>query len=186
MLLGRPTDANWTILPADWLSSIKNHGSWQFEFVDGSTHPYPSLHGIQKFYIPVNIPYQHWLVACVDMSSWTMTLYNSLPSFCELETQELLAFLDSNFPIWVAAAKYDMGPKFRQPPFNRIYPENVPVQSGDLGDCGVWTCIFLDRLTKGQDIFVNDKKTSVAMEFRWDFAKILYENKTSEEIHQTK
>lgn len=36
------------------------------------------------------------------------------------------------------------------------YEENVPIQSGYYGDCGIWVCVFLYRLTHNLPLMVDD------------------------------
>ncbi|KAK1431903.1 hypothetical protein QVD17_08690 [Tagetes erecta] len=71
---------------------------------------------------------------------------------------------------------------YRPPPFVRVVPTFVPQQSGLLGDCGVWVCIFLDRRIKGEPIFQEQEDTAIsAMNFRLKLARLILETKFKEE-----
>ncbi|KAL8245990.1 hypothetical protein R6Q59_007206 [Mikania micrantha] len=94
--------------------------------------PFPSIENVDIFYIPVNVTNQHWCLAVIDFPKWTMTVYD------RDARDQILGFLDTMFPTWLAYNNYDMGLVFSHPPFIRERPNAVPHQKGLLGDCGVW------------------------------------------------
>lgn len=51
-------------------------------------------------------------------------------------------------------AKKNIEPKSYSITFG--YEENVPVQGGYYGDCGIWLCIFFYRLTHNLPLMVDD------------------------------
>ncbi|KAL8242922.1 hypothetical protein R6Q59_013224 [Mikania micrantha] len=182
LMLDRPQDAVWTILPSYFLSSMLLSKTWLESLGSGETWPFPSIVNIDMFYIPFNLSNQHWCFACIDIPRWTMTVYDIVPDVCSTSRNEMLNYLDNMFPQWLLYNDYDMGSTYRPPPFERVYPINVPRQIGTIGDCGVWFCILLQRLTNGKQLYMPDEDTTkTAIDFRWSFAKLMYENKIREE-----
>ncbi|KAD3068030.1 hypothetical protein E3N88_35910 [Mikania micrantha] len=142
LLLERDPEADWTILPSFFLSSVKMFRTWFHDLASGQMWPFPAIEHVDIFYVPVNMDNQHWCLAVIDIPKWSMTVYDSYPEICSAERSDMLNFLDYMFTTWLAYNNYDMGPTFRYPPFERSYPISVPHQSGSVGDCGVWVCIF--------------------------------------------
>ena len=90
--------------------------------------------------------------------------------------------LDYYFPQWLLANGSEVYSSYRPPPFIRIVPPFVPQQSGHLGDCGVWLCIFLERRTKGENVFNPDEDTAIsAMEFSLKLARLILETRFRED-----
>ncbi|PWA69048.1 phospholipase-like protein [Artemisia annua] len=59
------------------------------------------------------------------------------------------------------------------------YEENVPIQSGYYGDCGIWVCVFLYRLTHHLPLMVDDP-AAFALAYReqlismfWKYKKVI-------------
>ncbi|KAK1431656.1 hypothetical protein QVD17_08177 [Tagetes erecta] len=83
---------------------------------------------------------------------------------------------------WLLANGSEAYNSYRPPPFVRVVPTFVPQQSGFLGDCGVWVCLFLDRRIKGEPIFQEQEDTAIsAMNFRLKLARLILETKFKEE-----
>ncbi|KAL8245525.1 hypothetical protein R6Q59_011783 [Mikania micrantha] len=98
----------------------------------------------------------------------------------------MLLYIDNMFPEWLLFSGHDLGGVFRPPPFERIIPEKVPHQTGTVGDCGVWVCIFLQRLLSGEPIYQENEDTSkTAAEFRWHFSKLCMKIKLELKVYDT-
>ncbi|KAK1441268.1 hypothetical protein QVD17_07112 [Tagetes erecta] len=83
---------------------------------------------------------------------------------------------------WLLANGSEAYNSYRQPPFVRVVPTFVPQQSGLLGDCGVWVCIFLDRRIEGEPFFQEQEDTAIsAMNFRLQLERLILETKFKEE-----
>ena len=74
-------------------------------------------------------------------------------------------------------AKKNIDPKGYSITFR--YEENVPIQSGYYGDCGIWVCVFLYRLTHNLPLMVDDP-AAFALAYReqliahyWKYKKVI-------------
>ncbi|KAK9050363.1 hypothetical protein SSX86_030668 [Deinandra increscens subsp. villosa] len=172
LLERKPDDERWTILAPDLLDNVISNGSWNHI---SAKPPYPNINDADLFYLPVNIPGQHWFLVCIDIINWSMFIYDSLPGVYLDESNMRLTKLDNYFPQWLIKNKYRLLTTYRDPPFQRVM---VPAtrQSVRLGDCGVWVCINLERLTVGVDLIQEEDAGQAAMEWRENFAKHCYEN----------
>lgn len=54
--------------------------------------------------------------------------------------------------------------------------EKVPKQGGIFGDCGVWVCIFLYRLSHGLSLDVDDP-VDVALAYREKMVRFYYKHR---------
>ncbi|KAD5318257.1 hypothetical protein E3N88_18203 [Mikania micrantha] len=184
LLLERDPEADWTILPSFFLSSVKMFRTWFHDLASGQMWPFPAIEHVDIFYVSVNVDNQHWCFAVIDIPKWSMTVYDSYQEICSTARTDMLNFLDYMFTTWLAYNNYDMGPTFRYPPFDRSYPISVPHQSGSVGDCGVWVCIFLQRLISNEELYISNEDTAKAVrEFRWNFCKLMYGKKFR--VHST-
>ncbi|KAJ0502106.1 putative papain-like cysteine peptidase superfamily [Helianthus annuus] len=60
---------------------------------------------------------------------------------------EVVCFINFVFDYWLRMhGYYNNKPLPLKCTFQIVYADDVPQQSGPLGDCGVWVCIFLNRL----------------------------------------
>ncbi|KAK9073469.1 hypothetical protein SSX86_007793 [Deinandra increscens subsp. villosa] len=172
LLERKPDDERWTILAPDLLDNVISNGSWNHK---SAKPPYPNINDADLFYLPINIPGQHWFLVCIDIINWSKFIYDSLPGVYLDESNMRLTKLDNYFPQWLIKNKYRLLTTYRDPPFQRVM---VPAtrQSVRLGDCGVWVCINLERLTVGVDLIQEEDAGQAAMEWRENFAKHCYEN----------
>ncbi|MFS8003035.1 putative Ulp1 protease family catalytic domain, papain-like cysteine peptidase superfamily [Helianthus anomalus] len=70
---------------------------------------------------------------------------------------------------------YDNKPLPLKFPFQIVYVDDVPQQSGPLGDCGVWVCIFLDRLINKKPLNDGEDTSITATRMRCDtFLQLIY------------
>ncbi|KAJ0572386.1 putative Ulp1 protease family catalytic domain, papain-like cysteine peptidase superfamily [Helianthus annuus] len=58
--------------------------------------------------------------------------------------------------------------------FRIVYADDVPQQSGPLGDCGVWVCIFLDRLINKKPLNNGEDTSITATRMRRHLAILFY------------
>ena len=54
--------------------------------------------------------------------------------------------------------------------------DKVPKQAGIFGDCGVWVCIFLYRLSHGKVLHVDDP-VDVALAYREQMVRFYYSHR---------
>ena len=55
---------------------------------------------------------------------------------------------------------------------------NIPSQEGLFGDCGIWVCIFLYRLSNGKRLAVDDP-VQAALAYREHMAKLFFKHRVS-------
>ena len=72
-------------------------------------------------------------------------------------------------------AKKNIDPKTYSITFH--YEENVPMQVGYYGDCGVWVCIFLYRLTHNLPIPQTDDPCDFALAYREHMISFYWKHK---------
>ena len=54
--------------------------------------------------------------------------------------------------------------------------KNVPAQGGLFGDCGIWACIFLYRLSHGKSLDV-DNPVQAALAYREQMSRLFYQHR---------
>ena len=62
-------------------------------------------------------------------------------------------------------------------PFQVTFAHNVLQQTGPLGDCGVWVCIFLEKLINGKRINDGEDPNVTASNMRRHLAMLFYDSK---------
>ena len=56
------------------------------------------------------------------------------------------------------------------------HANKIPSQGGIFGDCGIWACIFLYRLTHGKSLDVDDP-VQVALAYREHMSNFFYQHR---------
>ncbi|MFS7987271.1 putative Ulp1 protease family catalytic domain, papain-like cysteine peptidase superfamily [Helianthus anomalus] len=81
---------------------------------------------------------------------------------------EVICHINFSFDIWlrINGCYADDEPLKMSWPFKVLYPNPVPQQSGKLGDCGVWVCIFMERLINKQPIYQQEDTATIAYQMR--------------------
>ncbi|GKB02442.1 phospholipase-like protein [Tanacetum coccineum] len=113
-----------------------------------------------KVYIPVNEPQKHWCLAELQISTGVVTFYDTLgwvkgnrrPWWRNMKRnlpQQLTSYLNEH---GVLASK---GISVERYEIKYAFP-NVVRQADESGDCGVWVCIFLYRLSRKQPLTFKD------------------------------
>ncbi|GJU08127.1 phospholipase-like protein [Tanacetum coccineum] len=134
-------------------------GSMHGYFYNGVTYPVP-WRNVEKVYFPVNEPERHWCLAELQISTGVVTFYDTLgwvkgnrrPWWRNMKRnlpQQLTSYLNEH---GVLASK---GISVEQYEIKYAFP-NVVRQADDSGDCGVWVCIFLYRLSRKQPLAFKD------------------------------
>ncbi|GKB72755.1 ulp1 protease family, C-terminal catalytic domain-containing protein [Tanacetum coccineum] len=127
---------------------------------------------VKKVYFLVNESDSHWVLGELDITSGVITFYDSLggaPGGVEtrhfwLEVRQRLEFY---FPLYLDSAKVFEKKKINKASYaiSFQYAEGVPLQGGLYGDCGLWVCIFLYRLSHNIPLEVDDS-SNVALAWR--------------------
>ncbi|KAK9049044.1 hypothetical protein SSX86_031989 [Deinandra increscens subsp. villosa] len=131
-------------------------------------------------YVPVNMC-AHWYLVAFDLLHWTYTVYDSLETpitstYVTDYTKELVY----RFSHWLWFFDfYTARGKTEFVEFTRLY-EDVPQQVG-TSDCGVWLCMFLDRLTSYESVKQkNEDQMDDPLQYRRKMAKVFYEHRLEE------
>ncbi|XP_071707997.1 uncharacterized protein [Rutidosis leptorrhynchoides] len=153
---------------------------------DGSDELYPSWAYCDKILIPVHFyDAQHFILIVLNLEEQKILVYDSLPGHVDQEIVKLTKDLGDQLPVYLRAIDY-----FNQKQDSQIvdYLENkesiefmteaapvVPVQGGINGDCGVWVCIYMERVIFGWDEIPNigDPKKA-AEDYRVRMAKTFF------------
>ncbi|KAK9057854.1 hypothetical protein SSX86_022693 [Deinandra increscens subsp. villosa] len=166
----------WSILPP-WFHNTKLIKS----LGDGTEEPYPSILETDVVYVPVNMC-AHWYLVAFDLLHWTYTVYDSLETpntstFVTDYTKELV-YRFSHW-LWFFDFYTARGKTTEFEEFSRIY-EDVPQQVG-TSDCGVWLCMFLERLTSYESVKQkNEDQMDDPLQYRRKMAKVFYEHRLAE------
>ncbi|GKA48260.1 phospholipase-like protein [Tanacetum coccineum] len=117
---------------------------------------------VEKVYFPLNERNIHWSLAELHISSGIITFYDSLGPGKEPEERDwwvnLRKFLSLKIPALMTLhgvfRKKDIDPKHYTITFSQA--QNAPRQGLNYGDCGVWVCILLYRLSCNISLEVRD------------------------------
>ncbi|GJT59921.1 putative reverse transcriptase domain-containing protein [Tanacetum coccineum] len=182
-----------------WLgpTSVKRYGEWfilvrqgsdlhleryslSFFYVTDEIYPMAWM-DVEQVFIPINEPKRHWSLAQFHIQSGNVTFYDSqniegvdyrlwyLKMKSCLETK-LYVLLHRN---GVFASK-GIDPNNYSIKFSQ--EQNVPLQGGLFGDCGVFICLFLYRLAHGIPLAVEDP-IQIALAYREKMVKFYFEHK---------
>ena len=130
---------------------------------------------------PVNEPNEHWALGELHIRSGVLTIYDSLPKFSrtrEWWTETMPARFEYMLPLYlkeqgVLKAKGVDVDGYR---ITWKYAEDAPQQSGVLGDCGIWVCINLYRLSHNMSLKVHNPMMT-AICYRERIAEYLWKYK---------
>ncbi|GKC60237.1 ulp1 protease family, C-terminal catalytic domain-containing protein [Tanacetum coccineum] len=135
----QPNDG-WAMASPD-LSDMLLRYDYPLCYADGVKYDVPWFaKSVKKVYFPVNENDSHWVLGELDITSGVITFYDSLggpPG--GVETRHF----------WLEV-RQKLG---------------VPLQGRLYGDCGLWVCIFLYRLSHNIPLEVDDSST-VALAWR--------------------
>ncbi|GKC31026.1 ulp1 protease family, C-terminal catalytic domain-containing protein, partial [Tanacetum coccineum] len=118
---------------------------------------------VQKVYFPINEKDSHWVLGELHISSGLITIYDSLgcpPNGIEtrlfwLDLREKLQF---QIPLFLDNAEVFEKKNIVKDDYSISFQfaDGVPIQGGLYGDCGLWVCIFLYRLSHNIPLEVDD------------------------------
>ncbi|MFS8022147.1 putative Ulp1 protease family catalytic domain, papain-like cysteine peptidase superfamily [Helianthus anomalus] len=90
---------------------------------------------------------------------------------------EVIYHINFAFDIWLRInGNADDEPLQMSLSFKVVYPSPVPQQSGSLGDCGVWICIFMEWLINKQPVYREENTTKAAYQMRQRLAIMFYDS----------
>ena len=96
----------------------------------------------------------HWVCGVLDLISWRLTIYDSgVRNFSYDEVSKICAPLTNGLPWLILGTSYyskSGRPQRVQPlEFVRVDETSIPQQLPGSGDCGVFTCKFIEYLSCG-------------------------------------
>ncbi|GJY42193.1 phospholipase-like protein [Tanacetum coccineum] len=154
----REPDADWAMVSPHFLTCTLG-GSMIDYYSNGVRYPV-AWQDVEKVYFLVNEPKKHWCLAELHISTGVVTFYDSLGWVCgnrrpwwrtmkRTLPQQLTLYLNEHGVLQskgIAVETYEI---------KYMFPKVVR-QADDYGDCGVWVCIFLYRLSRNLPLTVDD------------------------------
>nr|GEW15289.1 phospholipase-like protein [Tanacetum cinerariifolium] len=151
-------------------------------FVEQLSRPHNFIR--DKVYFLVNEPKKHWCLAELHISTGVVTFYHSLGWVCENRKpwwrtmkrtlpHPLTLYLNEHGVLenkGIAVETYDI---------KYMFPKVVR-QANDYGDCGVWVCIFLYRLSRNLSLTV-DAPLQTALAYRERMLQYFWRHKIQPE-----
>ncbi|KAF5791876.1 putative Ulp1 protease family catalytic domain, papain-like cysteine peptidase superfamily [Helianthus annuus] len=146
-------------------------------YFTGQVDPFPSIHTVDEVYVPLYIEGAHWFLGVFNLLNYTLTIYDSLLNAFEKERTDVVCHINFVFDHWLRIHGYNAHrPLPLTYPFRVIYATDAPQQSGVLGDCGVWVCIFLDRLINKKPLNDDKDTQKTAERMRRQLALLFYDS----------
>ncbi|GJU98962.1 phospholipase-like protein [Tanacetum coccineum] len=154
----RQPDADWAMVSPHFLPCTLG-GNMIDCFSNGVRYPV-AWRDVEKVYFPVNEPKRHWCLAELHITTGLVTFYDSLGwvssnrrhwwrNMKRTLPQQLTLYLNEHGVLQskgIAVERYEITYKF----------PTVIEQAGLYGDCGIWVCIFLYRLSRNLPLPVNE------------------------------
>lgn len=131
----------------------------------------------------MNVTSDHWLLAELVFSTGVVTFYDSLPT-PNPETRpdhlKMRASFEVILPKYLEKCKVFETKSISVSNYKISFrvADNVPVQANLYGDCGVWVCIFLYRLSKNLSMKVDDP-LQVALAYREHMVRYFWKYKVA-------
>ncbi|KAM0034872.1 putative Ulp1 protease family catalytic domain, papain-like cysteine peptidase superfamily [Helianthus debilis subsp. tardiflorus] len=177
MYNSRDPSARWSILPPYFQMYLQTLDQKFACYFNGKVEPFPPIYSVDEVYVPLFIPSIHWFLGVFNLVNETLTIYDSLMGVRDLDKgrTEVVCHINFVFDHWLRLhGYYDNKPLPFKFPFQTEYANDVPQQSGPLGDCGVWVCIFLDRLINKKPLNDGEKTSKTATRMRRHMLTLFY------------
>ena len=115
-------------------------------------------------------------MAEVNFKTWKVTIYDSMKGAFRRfgEGGQFNAFAKNLKKILDTTSYWDHFPKEkrRNDIMSFVEGENVPQQTGPLGDCGIFLCMFMEKLASGLPLTLDKDAQQAAVAFRYRMARI--------------
>ncbi|GJW53910.1 phospholipase-like protein [Tanacetum coccineum] len=165
-------NADWAIA-SPYLSDMLSRFEYPLYYADGVKYDVPLFaNNAQKVYFPINEKDSHWVLGELHIISGLITIYDSLggpPNGIEtryfwLQLREKLMF---QIPFYLDNAEVFKKKNIDKEKYSITfrYADGVPLQGALYGDCGIWVCVFLYRLSYNIPLEVDDP-ISFALAYR--------------------
>ncbi|KAF5786753.1 putative Ulp1 protease family catalytic domain, papain-like cysteine peptidase superfamily [Helianthus annuus] len=185
MYNSRDPSARWSILPPYFQMHLQTLDQKFACYFNGKVEPFPRITSVDEVYVPLFIPSIHWFLGVFNLVNGTLTIYDSLMGMRDLDKgrTEVVCHINFVFDHWLRLhGYYDNKPLPFKFPFQTEYANDVPQQSGPLGDCGVWVCIFLDRLINKKPLNDGEKTSITATRMRRHMLTLFYNSLIPKEL----
>ncbi|KAL4584718.1 hypothetical protein LXL04_009326 [Taraxacum kok-saghyz] len=148
----QPED-DWTIMSPNYFTLSRDLNTWiSCAKGDDKVFRCRPWKDVDRVFIPINITRSHWILAefslqtmkvrVFDSGLWTRSLKKLVSDGTIGRFQEDLVGLLDGIDYWASAGVGRKNPKHLT--FENV--EGLPQQSGKLGDCGVFLCMYLEQL----------------------------------------
>lgn len=179
MLVGsiiRLEDAPWTIQSPEFFNYLtgKSGISGGAPEADGTTKPFPGWWSIRQVLIPINVIDRHWVLGELDLDSMVFTIYDTynITDYSKILKDKIKTFRMLLKDFLRALNDVERAKNYKK--FPAQFDTNIPQQEGDMGDCGVWVCKFMQQCINGERLHGGRDMAASAKEFRDDMAKVFY------------
>ncbi|GJU19941.1 ulp1 protease family, C-terminal catalytic domain-containing protein, partial [Tanacetum coccineum] len=151
-------------MASPYLSDILSRYEYPLYYADGVKYGLPWFaNNVEKVYFPVNEKDSHWVLAELVIFSSVITIYDTLRAPpCEIEIRHFWLDLRQKFEFHIPLY-LDNTEVFDKKNIDKAiysisfrYADGVPLQGGLYGNCGLWVCIFLYRLSHKIPLEVDD------------------------------
>ncbi|GKB87246.1 phospholipase-like protein [Tanacetum coccineum] len=165
-------NADWEIA-SPYLSVMLSRFEYPLYYADGVKYDVPWFaNTVQKVYFPINEKDSHWVFGELHIISGLITIYDSLGGPPNgIETRYFLLQLREKLMFQILLY-LDNAEVFEKKNIDKLkysitfrYADGVPLQGGLYGDCGIWVCVFLYRLSHNIPLEVDDP-ISFALAYR--------------------
>ncbi|GJZ29882.1 ulp1 protease family, C-terminal catalytic domain-containing protein [Tanacetum coccineum] len=165
-------NADWAIA-SPYLSDMLSRFEYPLYYADGVKYDVPLFaNNAQKVYFPINEKDSHWVLGELHIISGLITIYDSLGGPPNgIETRYFLLQLREKLMFQILLY-LDNAEVFEKKNIDKLkysitfrYADGVPLQGGLYGDCGIWVCVFLYRLSHNIPLEVDDP-ISFALAYR--------------------
>nr|KAJ0209397.1 hypothetical protein LSAT_V11C400210090 [Lactuca sativa] len=170
----------YTIMPPNFFVShaLEEGQDWRAFMTGIATYPnfMAAWWDVDTVLLPIHSSPNHWLFGELRLASMEVHIYDSLgrEAYEKFKSEEIFSKFERRVANYLYKIKYWARRNISRIPLNMqfIYEENVPQQSSNLGDCGVFVCMFMEQFVSGQPIRVLIHPKNATLEFRQRMAKI--------------
>ena len=131
-----------------------------------------------QVFLPINCSGKHWILGELHLKTMTVHIYDSLQtmrSFKSLVANRTIStFKTSLIDLMDGINFWTKTNQARKKPADIQFEvvKGLDIQKGNLGDCGVFMCMWLEKLISGMPLTTEKDAERVALDFRE--LKIIY------------
>ncbi|PWA76715.1 phospholipase-like, Aminotransferase-like mobile domain protein [Artemisia annua] len=181
----RPVDANW-VMVGPFFATMILQLKMPLYYANGVTNDIPWFReGVEKVFFPINQPDTHWCLGELDIKTGVITLYDSLggnasEDYVEKRVwwQNFRSVFSCQLPKYLVESEVMQMKNIESKNYHVSfkYARDILIQGGSYGDCGVWVCIFLYKLSHNLSLKVR-KPVQAALAYREYLAEFYWKYK---------